>query len=810
MLIKKPRRAAGRRKARPAVEGLEPRTVMSNVSVLTYHYDGAGSGNNPGETTLTPTDVNSAGFGKLFSAGLDGATFAEPLYVSGVNITTAGSPVVHNVVYVATEHDSVYAFDADSGALLWHDSLLDPIHGGVVTTVPTSVLGVANLGPEEGITSTPVIDASRGWIYVVAETLEVVGGANHYVQQIHALDLGSGAERPGGSALIADTIFDGTNYAYVSGPSVAGTGNGSVNGVITYNALRQSQRTALAENNGTIYVASASQGDFLPFHGWILGYSASSLALTTAFNATPNGVYGGIWVGGGGLAFDAQGDMFVVVGNGTFDGLNGSDPNVDSGGPGPITGLNAQGFPVNGDYGDCVLKLAVDPTTTVAHPGINGYGLKVLDYFAPNNQTYLAFHDLDFGSQEVALLPASSGSAAHPDLLEVAGKEGKVYLLDQNNLGKFGTTTDAAVQEIANGAPGGSYGTPAVFDGSVYGISNFGHALRYVVSNATMTLSPQQSPDAFGLEGASPSISSNGATGGIVWAVDQGTGTLRAYDATNLSSELYTSAQAPFKRDALPGTLAHFFTPTVADGKVYVATNTGLVAYGVLTGPVLPLVVNGAPFGVHNPDVQTAEVTGLYNTILGRAPDAPGLAAWVGALKSGDTVAQVASAFLGSAEYQANVVASYYRTFLGQAGSSIDISAWVAAMQGGLSEEQVAFDFLASPGFSALHPDNADFVQTLYIDVLGRPANLSEMAAWTSAFGSGISRPAVVHAVLGSTEAAARALNGIYTIFLARPADPSGSSYWVTALGNGATLAQVAAAIAGSPEFATRANASVG
>jgi hypothetical protein len=796
--------------SRPGIEGLERRALLATgPSVLTYHNDSAGTGANLAETTLTSSGLSTSNFGKLFSTSLDGYAFAQPLYVPGVNITTGSNQGIHNVVYVATEHDSLYAFDADNGTLLWKDSLLRPIHGGSVSTVPTILLFNNVLGPEEGITGTPVVDASTGTIYVVAQTQETIGGALHFVQQLHAIDLGSGAEKLGGPAVIAETIFDGTNYTFVSGPTVVGIGGGNVSGVVTYNALRQNQRVALAENNGTIYVASSSMGE-THGHGWILGYNATSLALTSVFNATPNGESGGIWVGGGEIAFDPAGNLYVTVGDGTFDGSNGSNPAVNSGGLGPITGLNAQGFPVLGDYGDSVLKLSLDPTTTAARPGINGWGIKVADYFTPNNQAYLFQADADLGSQGVVLLPASAGSAAHPNLLEDAGKEGRVYLLDMSNLGKFGTTSDNAVAEIVNGLPGGSYTTPAYANGAIYSVSNNGHAQRFVVSNATITVDPHQSPDAYGYEGASPSISSNGTSGGIVWTLDQGTNTLRAYDASNLSNELYTSAQGPNGRDTLPGAVSRFSTPTIINGKVYVATTTGLAAYGVLTGPVLPFHPNGAPFGVHNPDVQTAEVTGLYNTILGRAPDTAGLTASVAALKAGTPLTQLAGNLLNSVEYENGVVAYYYQTFLNRTASASEIAAWMALLQGGVTEEQAVAAFLDSAEFSIIHLDNVSFVGALYADILGRQGSGAEITAAAGYLTAGNSRSSLVAFLLGSTEANTRAAEALYEVFLARPGDPSGISAAVSAFQNGLTQAQLAALLAGSAEFTARAGGAVG
>lgn len=805
-----PRRGNPRR-SRPGVEGLEARALLTSSGVTIYHNDPSGSGLNPAETTLTPKNVNATTFGKLFSSGLDGFAFAQPLYVAGVNVTTGSSPGVHNVVYVATEHDSVYAFDADSGALLWKDSLLHAIHGGTVSTVPTGQNIITQLGPEEGITSTPVIDTGTGTIYVVATTHEVVGTDNHYIYQLHALDLGSGAEKLGGPAVIADTTFNGPGYIYVSGPSVPGSGGGSVGGIITFNAQRANQRTALAEAGGTIYIAFASSGEGTDEHGWLLGYNAATLALSAVFNTTPNGGEGNIWSGGGGISVDAQGNLFVTAGNGTFDGSNGSDPTMDAGGPGPITGLNTQGFPAEGDYGDTLLKLAPDPTTTPAHPGLNGWGLKVVDYFTPKQEAYLDAADLDFGSHEVVLLPPSAGSPAHPNLAVVAGKEGTLYLLDLNNLGRFGTTTDNVVQEL-KGAFAISFTSPAVFNGAFSYAPSGGHLERFTVANAAFVPVPGLvSPDTFVYRGAPPSISANGTSNGIVWALDFQTNQLRAYDATNPANELYTSAQAANGRDALPGNVTTFSTPTIVNGKVYVATNSGLVAFGILPpGPILPLAPNPSPFGSHNPDIQTAEVTGLYNLILGRAPDTPSLAYWVAALKAGYPLQQFSSYLLHSAEYDTHLVAAYYRTYLNVNASVADINAWVGLMQNGLTAGQVTYYFMTTPEFNALHPDNPSFVQALYQGFLGRPAAPSEVSAWNSVLTSGTTRGQAVLAFEHYTLSQQYQVEGLYSVFLASPATPSGLTFYVNVLQAGLPLADVASFFAASSEFLARAAATVG
>ena len=358
--------------------------------------------------------MNSRQFGKLASVSLDGYAYAQPLYVPGVGISGQGT---HNVVYVATEHDSLYAIDADTGAVLWKDSFINPAAG--VTTVPSSDVRTYDIVPEIGISGDPVIDGTTDTLYLVAKTKEVVNGVDHYVQRLHAIDITSGAEKFGGPVVIADTSYNGSTYTYNSGPSVAGTGAGSVNGMVTFNALRQSQRMALTESNGIIYIAWSSHSDIGPYHGWIIGYNATSLALSAVFNANPNGSDTGIWEGQGRLDVDSSGDIYFETGNGTFD-----------------TTLNAAGFPDDGDYGDSFVKIAPD-SSTASNPNINGWGLKVVDYFTPSNQASLNAADEDLGAGGPLLLPASAGDAAHPNLLIGAGKEGKIYLIDADNMGHY-------------------------------------------------------------------------------------------------------------------------------------------------------------------------------------------------------------------------------------------------------------------------------------------------------------------------------------------------------------------------------------
>jgi hypothetical protein len=558
------RRSLHENNHRPVLDRLEDRVVPS-VNVLGYHNNIADNGQNLSETILTPANVNVNTFGKVFTTKVDGMVYAQPLYVSDVNITAGDNPGTHDVVYVATEHDSLYAIDGGTGHVLWHDSFINPAIG--VTSCPSVDANSTDLVPEIGITGTPVIDPSTNTLFLDAKTKEVRGGVNHYVYRLHAIDLGSGAEKQGGPATIADTIFDGTNFTYVSGPFVFGTGDGSVGGKLTFNVLRELQRPGLTLVKGNVLLAFGSHNDTNPYHGWMLSYSEHNLQLDGVFNDSPNGSRGGIWQSGGRISTDAQGNIYVISGNGTFD-----------------TTLTSAGFPNKGDYGDAFLKLAFDPTTTAAHQSATGWGIKVVDYFTPFNQNVFAITDKDLGSSGPVLLPDSVGSAAHPHLLLGTGKEGRIYLIDRDNMGKFDPKTDHVVQEQL--ALTSTLDTAAYLAGTFYYASHDmpGEAFS-ILHGAFNPVPTSKTPDLFSYPGSTPSISANGLNNRIVWLVDRASNQLRAYDARNLAVELYTSAQAPNGRDRLnPPT--KFSVPTIADGRVYVGTQKNvIVAYGLLKQP---------------------------------------------------------------------------------------------------------------------------------------------------------------------------------------------------------------------------------
>ena len=589
----------------PSVERLERRQMLS-ASVLSYHNDNASDGQNTQETVLTPSNVNSTSFGKVFTASVDGNVLAQPLFMPALNI--AGG--VHDVVFVVTEHDSIYALDAGTGQVLWQDNMLTALVSGLpgatsITTIPSADEFTDKvINPEVGITSTPVIDSSTNTIYLVAATKETVGGVAHYVQQLFALNVATGAENyrivngqnTNSPVTLGDTTFVNSVYANNSPLWVNGTGDGNDGqGHVFFNVLRQLQRSALTLANGQIYIAWSSYSDISPYHGWVAAFNSGTLALTGVLNTTPNGGLGSIWMSGGKLAADGSGNLYFQTGNGTFDGSNST---------GTITGINAAGFPVNGDYGDSLVKIAADTVhNSPSNQNINGWGLQVVDYFTPFNQATLASRDQDLGSGGTILLPDAAGNSAHPHLLVAGGKQNRIYLLDRDNLGKFSVSQTAeasqVVEETSPSKLGGSiYDTPAYFNQQIYYVPTVTTAKSFLIKNGTAHFNPNPfstSTDTFGPHDSTPSVSSNGTANGIVWDVDFATNQLRAYNATGYNTELYTSAQAAGNRDAL-GTVNHFPVPTVVNGHVYVGTSNSIVGYGLLNPPAKTLAqVNPVP-----------------------------------------------------------------------------------------------------------------------------------------------------------------------------------------------------------------------
>jgi hypothetical protein len=553
------RRRPPRPSFRPALERLESRDVPS-TNVLTYHNDLARTGQNLTETDLTPTNVASDTFGKLTTYAVDGQIYAEPLYVSNLTIPGQGT---HNVVFVATEHDSVYAFDANGGGTLWHDSFINPAAG--VNVVLSSDVSCGQISPELGITATPVIDLTTNTLYVEAMTKEVSGTSTTYHQRLHALELATGAEKSGGPVDIQ--------------ASVPGTGDGG--STVNFIPKNYKDRDGLVLLNGVVYTSFASHCDITPAHGWVIGYDAQTLAQTSVFCTSPNGQLDTIWGGSGSLAVDADGNLYFETGNGTN-----TSPSL-------------------GNYGEAFLKIAT-----------NG-GLSVADYFIPANFQSLDSSDRDIGSGAPIVLPDQPG--AHPHLLVGAGKDGRIFLMDRDNMGGLNTPStamDLIVQELPNNTlSGGSWDTPAYFDGGaagrwiIYG-GNSDRVKAFSLTNGLLSTSPtSQSPTVLsGNYGATPIISANGTTNGIVWALENaGThAVLHAYDATNLGSELYNSNQAG-TRDQL-GAGVKFATPTVADGKVFVPLANSLTIFGLFQVPA-PAVTASTPSGDTFGAVSSVRVT---------------------------------------------------------------------------------------------------------------------------------------------------------------------------------------------------------
>ncbi|HMG60566.1 MAG TPA: pyrrolo-quinoline quinone [Burkholderiales bacterium] len=529
--------------------------ASSFTGVFTQRYDPQRTGQNRQEFILTPSNVTGSTFGKLFACAVDGEVYAQPLYVA--NFLMQGA--THNVVFVATMNDSVYAFDADASPCrqYWKASFLVP---GVTTTVPPVDTGeTGDINTIIGITGTPVIDPATGTLYVVAKTKETTGCSAPpcYFQRLHALDLATGNEKFNGPANISSAIT-----VPGSGDMGDGTCPGAAAGNVPFCPLRQNQRPGLLLLNGKVYVAWASHGDITPYHGWVIGYAAADLTQApVVFNTTPDGGLGGIWMSGTGPAADADGNIYVISGNGTFDTAA------------PRT-----------NYGDSFVKL--NPAN----------GLSVADFFTPANQSDLNEGDLDLGSGGAIVLPDSAGSAAHPHLLIGGDKQGVLHVIDRDNMTGFNPGGDQILQTVPiTAGPACTicriFSTPAFWEGKLYVVANRDVLKQYTVANGVLSVLPAlQASDTFGFPGATPAISSNGATNGIVWALDtsnngtpKGSGSsapaiLFAYDATSLN-KLYSS---PASGAGAAGDAVKFTVPTVANGKVYAGTQNELSVFGLL------------------------------------------------------------------------------------------------------------------------------------------------------------------------------------------------------------------------------------
>lgn len=516
----------------PTSESAASNTPPNLTDVVTYHLDLARTGWYRNETVLRPSNVSSTTFGKLGFLTVDGKVDGQPLFLNAVNIGGRR----HNVVYAVTEHDSVYAFDADTEAQLWKVSVL---RKGETTSDPH---GCSQISPQIGITDTPVIDRTlgrNGAMYFVAMTRDSSG---HYHQRLHAIDITTGAE-----------LFGGPSEIQARYP---GSGDNSQNGYVVFDPSQYAERAGLLElSHSRVYLAFTSHCDQRPYTGWVMAYSTTTLSQVSVLNVTPNGSEGAIWMSGSAMAADSLGNVYFLDANGTFD-----------------TTLNSNGFPINGDFGNAFLKLSARNR------------LAVSDYFALYNTVQESDEDEDLGSGGAILLPDvyDKDNVVH-HLAVGAGKDGNIYIVNRDNMGKYDRDGNNrnVYQEVSGALGGGVWAMPAYFTDTVFYGAVDDHLKAFTISNAKLSDSPtSQSGNTFTYPGATPAVSGTGVNG-IVWAVDNtNPAVLHAYRAINLAQELYNSDQKGSRDQFGPGN--KFITPIIVNGKVFVGTQTGVAIFGLL------------------------------------------------------------------------------------------------------------------------------------------------------------------------------------------------------------------------------------
>ena len=509
--------------------GAPPPPPVQHTGVTTYHNDNARSGVNSLESTLTPANVNVVSFGKLGAIPVEGDVYAQPLYLSNVTVSDGSN---HNVVLVATEHDQVYAIDAQTRSVLWQRSFLDS--GGQVTPVPSSDVNCPDLAPEIGITGTPVIDPSSATVYLVDRTKETQNGTVSYYQRLQALHLSDGSD--------------------ALAPAVISTPAGSF-GAASFNPLANNQRSALLLANGAVYVAWASHCDRGGFAGWLMSFDETTLHPAGAWTPAPSGTLGGIWMGSGGPSTDTTGNIYLAVGNGVSDVMFGGE-----------------------NYGDSVVRLQP-----------SGRAFSVSDYFVSYDFQWRLNDDEDLGSGAAVLFP-DQPETMHPHLLTVTSKDGTVFLLDRDNLGKWQMDNNNQILQSFQNDSQQSFTTPALWNNTLYFAFPYEPVQAYAfdpVAQQINTVPTSTSGDLqVGYPGASPAVSSDSGNNGIVWVLqtdqfqNSGSAVLRAFDATDLSIELYDSDMS-YDRDHAGGAVK-FTVPTIAAGQVFVGAHNEVDVYGLL------------------------------------------------------------------------------------------------------------------------------------------------------------------------------------------------------------------------------------